>query len=129
LTFVGAIANGGQGVKPYVMASVGTYRAQVEQMERIMPEETAAVLQEFMRNNVVSNYGADNFPGLTVCAKSGTGQVYGQRPNAMFVGFVSDEQYPLAFIDAVEDAGYGKQVCVPILSKVLSACRDLLDGA
>lgn len=94
-----------------------------------MSEDTAAILQEYMRNNVVNNYGADNFPGLTVCAKSGTGQVSGQRPNAMFVGFVSDEQYPLAFIAAVENAGYGKQVCVPILSKVLSACRDVLDGA
>lgn len=129
LTFVGAIANGGQGVKPYVMASVGEYQAQTQPLERILSEETAAVLQEFMRNNVVNNYGADNFPGLTVCAKSGTGQVYGQRSNAMFVGFVSDTQYPLAFIAAVENAGYGKQVCVPILSKVLAACRDVLDGA
>jgi peptidoglycan glycosyltransferase len=129
LTFVGAIANGGQGVKPYVMASVGEYQAQPQPMERIMSEDTAAILREYMRNNVVNNYGADNFPGLTVCAKSGTGQVSGKRPNAMFVGFVSDEQYPLAFIAAVENAGYGKQVCVPILSKVLSACRDVLDGA
>ena len=129
LTFVGAIANGGQGVKPYVMASVGEYQARSQPMERIMSEDTAAILREYMRNNVVNNYGADNFPGLTVCAKSGTGQVSGKRPNAMFVGFVSDEQYPLAFIAAVENAGYGKQVCVPILSKVLSACRDVLDGA
>ena len=129
LTFVGAIANGGQGVKPYLMASVGEYQAQTQPLERILSEETAAVLQEFMRNNVVNNYGADNFPGLTVCAKSGTGQVYGQRSNAMFVGFVSDTEYPLAFIAAVENAGYGKQVCVPILSKVLAACREVLDGA
>jgi len=129
LTFVGAIANGGQGVKPYLMASVGEYHAQTQPLERILSEETAAVLQEFMRNNVVNNYGADNFPGLTVCAKSGTGQVYGQRSNAMFVGFVSDTEYPLAFIAAVENAGYGKQVCVPILSKVLAACREVLDGA
>ena len=111
------------------MASVGEYHAQTQPRERILSEETAAVLQEFMRNNVVNNYGADNFPGLTVCAKSGTGQVYGQRSNAMFVGFVLDTQYPLAFIAAVENAGYGKQVCVPILSKVLAACRDVLDGA
>ena len=127
LTFVGAIANGGQGVRPYIMASVGNYQAETEWMEPIMSEQTAAVLQEFMRNNVVSNYGAENFPGLTVCAKSGTGQVNGKKPNAMFVGFVSDERYPLAFIAAVEDAGYGKQVCVPILSKVLAACAEVLD--
>lgn len=130
LTFVGAIAAGGQGVRPYMMASVGDYQATLEPAERIMSEETAAVLQDFMRNNVVNNYGADNFPGLTVCAKSGTGQVGGGlRSNAMFAGFVLDEEYPLAFIAAVENAGYGKQVCIPILSKVLAACCDVLKPA
>ena len=130
LTFVGAIANGGQGVEPYIMASVGDHHAQTVTRKRILSEETAAVLQEFMRNNVVSNYGADNFPGLTVCAKSGTGQVGGGNlPNAMFAGFVADEEYPLAFIVAVENGGYGKQVCIPILSKVLVACKDVLTRA
>lgn len=130
LSFVGAIANGGQGVRPYLVASVGNYQAQTTAMDRILSEETASVLQEFMRNNVVNNYGDENFPGFTVCAKSGTGQVGGGRkPNAMFTGFLMDEQYPLAFIAVVENAGYGKHICIPILSKVLSACRDVLDGA
>lgn len=129
LTFVGAIANGGQGVQPYLMSSVGNYRAQTVLMNRIMTEDTASVLQEFMRNNVVNNYGDEHFSGFTVCAKSGTGQVGGGRkPNAMFTGFIADERYPLAFIAAVENAGYGKHVCIPILSKVLSACRDVMDG-
>ena len=127
LTFVGAIANGGQGVTPYVMAEVGNYRATPVLRQRIMSQETADVLREFMENNVVSNYGANHFPGLTVCAKSGTGQVGGgKRSNAMFAGFVTDEEYPLAFIVAVEDAGYGKQVCIPILSKILSVCKEVL---
>ena len=77
---------------------------------------------------MLKNYGAENFPGMTVCAKSGTGQVGGdQKSNAMFTGFVMDEQYPLAFIVAVEDAGYGRAVCVPILSKVLADCKLLMD--
>ncbi len=130
LTFVGAIANGGQGMKPYIMAQVGDYRPEIEAMERILSEETAAVLQEFMRGNVVNNYGADNFPGLTVCAKSGTGQVGGaKRSNATFAGFVTDEAFPLAFIAVVEDAGYGNHVCVPMLSKVLAVCKDVLSVA
>ena len=125
LCFVGAIANGGQGMQPYLMASVGDYQARPTEMERIMPEETAKILQEYMRNNVVSQYGAEHFPGLTVCAKSGTGQVGGgKKSNAMFAGFVTDPEYPLAFIVAVENAGYGKQVCIPILTKVLEACRQ-----
>jgi hypothetical protein len=40
----------------------------------------------------------------------------------MIAGFVADKQYPLAFVIAVEDGGYGREVCVPILSKVLAAC-------
>ena len=42
-------------------------------------------------------------------------------------GFVTDEEYPLAFIVVVENGGYGTATCVPILSKVLAACKTLLD--
>ncbi len=133
LAFVGAVANGGQGVAPYMVESIAvggkqTYRGQTKAMERILSEETARLLGEFMRNNVVKNYGAEHFPGLTVCAKSGTGELDGgRRSNAMFTGFVADEAYPLAFIAAVEDAGYGKIVCMPMVAKVLAACKDVLD--
>ena len=128
LTFVGAIANGGQGVRPYLVASVGNYQAQTTAMDRILSEETASVLQEFMRNNVVNNYGDENFPGFTVCAKSGTGQVGGElKANAMFAGFVADEAYPLAFVVAVEEGGYGRTTCVPIIAKVLKSCTDVMD--
>ena len=135
LTFMGAVANGGTAVEPHIVGEVTcdgsvTYRAEAVETERIMPEAVAQELQEMMRNNVIEKYGADNFPGMTVCAKSGTGQVGGdQKSNAMFAGFVMDEEYPLAFIVAVEDAGYGRFVCVPILSEVLAACKQMLDGA
>ena len=93
-----------------------------------MSQQIAEELQILMRNNVLEKYGQENFPGLTVCAKSGTGQVGGdQKSNAMFCGFVADEEYPLAFIVAVEDAGYGRFVCIPILSKVLAACKEMMD--
>ena len=92
-----------------------------------MPEETAAVLREFMRNNIVNQYGEEQFHGLTVCAKTGTGQVDGgKKPNATFTGFVTDEEYPLAFVVFVEDGGYGKQVCIPIISAVLEACMAVM---
>lgn len=135
LTFMGAIANGGVAVEPHIVGKVTsdgsvTYEAQAKTSERIMPEEVAKTLQEMMRNNVNVKYGAENFPGLTVCAKSGTGQVGGgQKSNAMFAGFVTDEQYPLAFIAAVEDAGYGRHVCVPILSEILTECKAMMDRA
>ena len=133
LNFVGAIANGGRGVAPYLVEeiSVGqstTYSARTRNNERIMSAATARVLKEYMAFNVTEKYGSENFPGLTVCAKTGTAEVGGdKKPNAMLAGFCSDEAYPLAFIVCVEDAGYGKTVCVPIASRVLSACVEALD--
>jgi peptidoglycan glycosyltransferase len=78
---------------------------------------------------VENGYGDDNFPGLTVCAKTGTAEVGGgKEPNAVFAGFCQDRAYPLAFMVVVEDAGSGAKTCIPIASKVLAACKDLLDS-
>jgi len=133
MSMVGAIANGGIGVKPYIVSQIdgggwGSYHVQAEQMERMISEETAKKLQMLMRNNVENYYGDEHFHGLSVCAKSGTAEVGGDRkPNAMFTGFVMDEDYPLAFIVVVENGGYGRPTCVPIISKVLEACINVMD--
>lgn len=136
LSFVGAIARGGEGVTPHIVKDISVrdesvYSAKMTVGDRIVSEQTAATLQEFMRNNVASKYGDENFPGLNVCAKTGTAEVDSEKgdiaPNAMLTGFVSDDAYPLAFIVCVEDAGYGRTVCVPILSKVLAACKTAMD--
>lgn len=135
LAFVAAVARGGEGVKPYVVCSVKvgeqvSYGAETVASGRILSEETAAILREFMRNNVENSYGDENFPaGMTVCAKSGTGEVDGDKKSyAMFTGFVLNGEYPLAFIAAVEDAGYGKKVCMPMISRVLAVCKTVMDG-
>ena len=133
MTFMGAIAGGGEAAQPYVVSRVTsgsdiTYRAKTTSTGRLMSEKTAETMKTLMRNNVVSIYGDWNFPGMTVCAKSGTAQVGGgEKPNATFAGFVADSEYPLAFMVVVENAGAGSDVCVPILSEVLTACKDLMD--
>ena len=131
MTFIGAVANDGQVTNPYLVeeitvAGIRTYGAKPRPGERIMTKETAGIVREYMQNNVTVKYGAENFSGLTVGAKTGTGEVEGQKPNAMFVGFVDNSKYPLAFIACVEDAGYGKTVCIPILSKVLAAVQEYI---
>ena len=134
MTFMGAIAGGGEAAVPRLVNSVTlgeekTYEAEIKTTGKLMDREIALKLQEFMRNNVVNNYGSGNFPGLTVCAKSGTSQLGGeQKSNAMFAGFVMDEEYPLAFIVVVENGGYGASTCVPILSKVLTTCKMVMDN-
>ncbi len=133
MTLMGTIAGGGTGAKPHIISSIdggkwGSYMAQPEQITNGLSEQTLQVLKQLMRNNVETYYGDENFPGLTVCAKSGTAQVGGgKEDNAMFAGFVADEEYPLAFIVVVENGGFGRQTCVPILAPVLQACKEVLD--
>lgn len=134
LSFIGAIANGGVTTLPHVVQRIQcgddvTYEAQTAGGTRIMSEETARLMHEFMRNNVVSYYGTENFPDLKICAKTGTGQVdTGKKANAMFTGFLDDADMPYAFIVCIEDGGYGRKVCIPVISKVLEACIQLRDS-
>ena len=134
LTFMGAIAGGGEGALPYIVDTITldeevSYEAAVKTGKRIMSAELASQLQEYLRNNVQAVYGAGNFAGLTVCAKSGTSELGGGKtPNSMFTGFCTDEAYPLAFIVVVENGGYGASTCVPILSEVLRTCKEVLDA-
>ena len=134
MTFLGVIAGGGEAAEPYIVESAGSglfggHRARTESTGRLMDKDTAEALTALLRNNVENQYGDDNFPGLTVCAKTGTAEVGGgKEPNATFAGFCMDEDYPLAFMVAVEDAGSGAKTCIPIISEVLKACKDLMDS-
>ena len=134
MTFMGAIAGDGVAAEPYLMAQITsggktTYEAKTEKTDRIMPESVANTVAEYMRNNVKTVYGDGNFGGLPVCAKSGTSQLGGdQKSNAMFAGFVDSQQYPLAFVVVVENGGYGSHTCVPVISKVLAACKSVMDA-
>lgn len=130
MTFMGTIARGGRGVSPHVVENISvggntTYRAKAKNNDRIMSESTAQILREYLKFNVKDKYGSENFPGMTVGAKTGTGEVGGgKKPNAVLAGFVEDKQTPLAFIVIVEDGGYGIDVCIPIISEVLAACKE-----
>ena len=133
MTFMGLIGGGGDAAEPHLVAQISaggkvTYSARTETTGRLMTTATAEKLQRIMRNNVESGYGDENFPGLTVCAKSGTAELGdGKESNAMFAGFVLDEEYPLAFFAAVEEGGYGRYTCVPIISRVLEVCKEVMD--
>ena len=134
MTFMGAIAGGGEAAMPYLVSRVTfgeevTYQAETQKTDRILSEEVAATVREYMRSNVKNVYGDSRFPAISVCAKSGTSQLGGgERSNAMFAGFAADERYPLAFVCVVENGGYGAATCIPVLSNVLWECMAVLDG-
>ena len=78
-----------------------------------------------MRYNTTNIYGDWHFPGLAVCAKSGTAEVgEGVEPTATFAGFCRDAEVPLAFLVVVEQGGSGSETCAPIAGRVLSVCAE-----
>lgn len=112
MVYMGAIAGGGTAAEPYLLEGTGS-----EQVE-LLSSDTAAQLKEMMRNNVISNYGDGNYPGLELHAKSGTAEgAKGTVPDAWFCGFSGD----YAFIVCVENGGYGSSVAGPVANKVLQS--------
>lgn len=129
MRFMGIVAGGGEAAEPYLMSAVErggktVYTAKTESTGRVLKKETAQTLSEMMRYNVESVYGAWQFGGLNVCAKSGTAELEQQTPHAMFAGFVQDEECPLAFVVFVENGGSGSAVAAPIAAKVLTVCAE-----
>ena len=68
-----------------------------------------------MAQNVVQTYGADRFPNMDLCAKSGTAEVGGgKQPSSWFTGFLRDQDFPYAFAVGVEEGGSGFGLYEPI---------------
>ena len=125
LNLLGAIANRGEPVTPRLIAKVSgtlglSYSA--KNGDRLLSEETADAMKSLMRNNVITNYGDSTFPGLSLCGKTGTAEVGGGlSPHSWFVGFLNDEENPLAFVVIVENGGSGFSTAAPIANTVLQA--------
>lgn len=101
LRFVQAVANHGTLIEPYVID--GTEPRTLE----LVRKDTADKLREMMAFNVAEHYGPENFPGLDICAKTGTGEVGDGTNNAWIAGFLDDAKHPYAFVVLVEDGGFG----------------------
>ena len=129
MVFMGAIANDGKAVMPYVINPSSLVGKKVLEFsteelqlktEKMLDPSTAASMKDMMAKNVELSYGSYMFPGLNICAKSGTGEVgNGKDPNAWFVGFLDDEENPYAFAVMVENGGYGLSTSGTIANTVL----------
>ena len=129
MVYMGAIANGGTAVMPSIIKPSNIVSEKIDEAtsalktEEMIDESTAESLTDMMRNNVENHYGGESaFPGLELCAKSGTAEVEGQdNPNAWFVGFLNDDSNPYAFVVVVENSGYGSEVGGAVANQVLQA--------
>ncbi len=131
LTIMGAIANGGTPITPYVVQSIATpggitlHKGSAETGEAYLSASTAAKMLELMRSNTIHFYGDSRFPnGMEICGKTGTAEVGGDKtPHAWFVGFSQNLETPYAFVVVVENGGSGYQQAIPVANKVLAAVR------
>lgn len=132
---MGAIANGGVYVTPYYTDSIKTpfglptYVGYGTPGERLLKTETADALKDIMRYTVETNYGDSMFPGLTVCAKTGTGEIgEDKEPNGWITGFTLDSDCPLAFTIVVENSGFGMAQAGPIAQQLLQSAASIVRG-
>lgn len=134
MTLMGAIANGGDAVKPYYVKNIISpdksvvYSAKTEKLKTIdLSSSTAEKLKTMLRDNVVNKYGDYSFPNLQMCGKTGTAEVGGEDGkdydnNAWFTGFSLREDFPYAVVVLVEKAeGFGSTVAIPIANTVLQS--------
>ena len=115
LRFLCAVANGGELIEPSLILD----DTEAESI-RYMEASTADRLKQMMNYNVVDHYnGEENFPGLKLCAKTGTAELGDGTSHAWFVGFLADDEHPFAFVTLVERGGYGLSTSGPIANNVL----------
>ncbi len=122
LAIINAIANGGTGFAPDRIASMGLVGDVVGRLPEIMVKmnpQTAAELKALMRSNVRDKYGDWNFPGLEMCAKTGTAENDGKKSTSVFVGFSQNEALPLSVICFAEEAGWGSGTAMKASNTVL----------
>lgn len=127
MVYMGGIAGGGTAVVPTIMYPDNVMDEQISKVkakiktEDMLEASTAQALKSMMANNVSEHYGGESsFPGLKLCAKTGTAEVGGdRRPNSWFVGFLDDEVHPYAFAVLVENGGYGIDAAGSVANKVL----------
>ncbi|MBQ3210360.1 MAG: hypothetical protein IJB09_02570 [Oscillospiraceae bacterium] len=125
LRFVCAIANDGVLLEPKMIDDGKAPRA-----ERFMEAGTAKKLREMMSYNVSYSYGGeDTFPGLNMCAKTGTAEIGDGDTHAWFVGFLDDEEHPYAFVTMVERGGGGLYVAGNTTSRILQEYIANSEGA
>ena len=131
LRFMGAVANGGNAVAPRIfLKEIGDFGVPVptlneKETEKLLDASTAEKLYELMLNNVELEYGVI-FRGLIAGAKSGTAEVgEGKSPHSWFVGFISDEDVPLAFAVVVQNGGSGLKNAGAIADKLVAQASRL----
>lgn len=127
MTVMGAIANSGTYIQPYLVDSIETQlgfsipKGGTKDGKTYMPADVANTMKDLLRNNVATYYGDSKFPNLKMCGKTGTAELDNEKSHAWFVGFSLNENCPYAIAVCVQNGGSGYDVAIPIANKVMQA--------
>lgn len=116
LRLVSAIGNGGSFPEPTLLG-----HSEAEKETSMLSSATAGKMKDFMSYNVQYSYGTGTFPGLKMCAKSGTAEVGDGNTHAWFTGFLDDPDHPYAFVVVIENGGGGLRNAGAVANTVLQA--------
>ena len=137
LTAVGAIANGGKMMRPYLVSSITDADGNVvestepKQVKQVISESTADTIVSMMEK-VVSEGGGRNAyaKGFRICGKSGTSQKIDQKNEdgtyehtASFIAFAPADDPQVIMLLLLDEPQttpiYGSYIVAPIVSKLM----------
>lgn len=121
LMLMGAIANGGQAVIPYVVKQTGgiDYNTVKVNKNITLSETTASIVKKLLRSNVKNYYGDSRLLGLEFCGKTGSAEVDNARSHAWFYGFSTRKDLPYAIVVCLENGGTGITNAIPAANRVM----------
>ncbi|PSB67290.1 penicillin-binding protein 2, partial [filamentous cyanobacterium CCP1] len=116
---VASIANGGYRVQPHLLTSQTKTPATQREATGLSAETIAAIrsgLVAAVQQGTAQRLNDGSIP-LTA-GKTGTSEVIGPQPHALFVGFGPVENPQIAIAVIVENGGYGGVTAIPVAHEV-----------
>ena len=119
---VSSIANGGNRVKPHLLASM-TGTPETKPVPTGMKPSTVAVIKEGLVAVVTEGTGRGLNDGSIPLTggKTGTSEIIGQQDHSLYVAFGPAEKPEIAIAVVVENGGFGSMAAAPIAKEVFQA--------
>lgn len=128
---ISAIANDGVLMKPYLVDSLTDFTGrtvkiyQPEKEGRLISEEEAAVMKEYLRQVVTDGTGSKlDVKDYKAAGKTGTAETGTGEDHAWFVGFTGMKKSKICVSVIVEQGGSGSRAAVPVAKAVFDAYYD-----
>lgn len=133
LKIMGALANGGTCVEPFMVRSVSSGdsgrrdKSLKPAGKPIIQKSTADTLKEMMRYTMKTQYNDSVFGKIPMCAKTGTAEVGEDKlPHGWIVGFSYNDDFPIAFVVIVENGDFGIKSAGPIAGTMVKEIHSKL---